>query len=712
MRKNNKKWKAMACLIAAGFIFSSAVAVGAEEAGFAEAQSLYSYGDFTYELADNNAVVITAYTGTANEVIIPESIDGKEVQTVGKAAFSGNETLEQVEIPESVEVIEDQAFQNCTALKDVSIMSTRASAGLRNIGNQAFENCICLVSIDFPRTLQEIGQSAFDGCENLTEIYYNAEPEKWDQVTVGAHTGSFTGPTWFYTYYNSRYLDLIRYEGSQAEVKVPSEITGTTVWSVEPDTFSDCPDITEIFLPKTIDWVGVSAFSGSPSLENIWVEEGNTVFASVDGVLYTKKQNTLRIYPQGRKGSYELPDTLTKIYRGAFEGCTGLTEITIPESIEEIMDNAFIGCEGLQKVIYKGTQAQWEGLEIDTEGNDALFNAVLETAQPEELTVCFDAFGVENYDAVTVFEDSLIEEPSVVPEREGYEFIGWYNGEEEWNFKSDKVESNMTLTAKWMADEAAYTILGVAYDSNNRNTGYRLAALGSKFKLSVGTALATYPDNIISKNWWSSTPDVVYHSTNGDLETTAVANRVGTGIITCTLVSVYNGPVYDERSDTETFRIRVVNPAVSVSFSETSKVMTAGESDILDFSTAPGNNWARVVGGFQMISSDEEVVTVTPDGCLKAVSPGTATITATLSNGAEAVCNITVREEGASIKGDVDGSGKVDIADLRLVLRSVCGKVDLTDIQKTAADVESDGTVDIQDLRKILRFVCGKAAEL
>ena len=71
-----------------------------------------------------------------------------------------------------------------------------------------------------------------------------------------------------------------------------------------------------------------------------------------------------------------------------------------------------------------------------------------------------------------------------------------------------------------------------------------------------------------------------------------------------------------------------------------------------------------------------------------------------------------MREEGVSAKGDVDGSGKVDIADLRLVLRSVCGKVDLTDIQKTAADVESDGTVDIQDLRKILRFVCGKAAEL
>ena len=64
------------------------------------------------------------------------------------------------------------------------------------------------------------------------------------------------------------------------------------------------------------------------------------------------------------------------------------------------------------------------------------------------------------------------------------------------------------------------------------------------------------------------------------------------------------------------------------------------------------------------------------------------------------------------MKGDVDGNGKVDIADLRLVLRAVCGKVELTDAQTSAADVETDGKVDIQDLREILRFVCGKIENL
>lgn len=64
------------------------------------------------------------------------------------------------------------------------------------------------------------------------------------------------------------------------------------------------------------------------------------------------------------------------------------------------------------------------------------------------------------------------------------------------------------------------------------------------------------------------------------------------------------------------------------------------------------------------------------------------------------------------MKGDVDGSGKVDSADLRLVLKAVCKKVELTEEQKEAADVDNEGNgVDAQDMRKILRYVCGKITE-
>ncbi|MDO5141367.1 MAG: leucine-rich repeat protein, partial [Eubacteriales bacterium] len=73
----------------------------------------------------------------------------------------------------------------------------------------------------------------------------------------------------------------------------------------------------------------------------------------------------------------------------------------------------------------------------------------------------------------------------------------------------------------------------------------------------------------------------------------------------------------------------------------------------------------------------------------------------------------------ALVRGDVDQSGKVDISDLRMMLRYVCGKVQLTDAQIQAGDVvgktdaeASDGKVTIADLRKLLRFICGKLQTL
>ena len=137
-------------------------------------------------------------------------------------------------------------------------------------------------------------------------------------------------------------------------------------------------------------------------------------------------------------------------------------------------------------------------------------------------------------------------------------------------------------------------------------------------------------------------------------------------------------------------------------------------------------------------------MTVTRDGCLTAVGEGTAVITASLESGVSAVCEITVDDAGAQPDpgpapdpdpdpepgpdpepqpdpdpepgteiraGDVNGDGKVNIEDLRITLRKVCGKVQLTAEQEQAADVEADGTVDIKDLRKILRYVCGKISE-
>jgi len=56
-----------------------------------------------------------------------------------------------------------------------------------------------------------------------------------------------------------------------------------------------------------------------------------------------------------------------------------LTSITIPDGVTSFGEGAFDGCSGLTDVYYGGTKAQWEKIEIDnTEGrNDPLLNATI-----------------------------------------------------------------------------------------------------------------------------------------------------------------------------------------------------------------------------------------------------------------------------------------------------------------------------------------------
>jgi hypothetical protein len=59
------------------------------------------------------------------------------------------------------------------------------------------------------------------------------------------------------------------------------------------------------------------------------------------------------------------------------------------------------------------------------------------------------------------------------------------------------------------------------------------------------------------------------------------------------------------------------------------------------------------------------------------------------------------------MKGDVNGSGKLDIGDVTLALRIAVGLLQPTDAQKAAADVNGDGNVTISDVTILLSVVVG-----
>lgn len=53
------------------------------------------------------------------------------------------------------------------------------------IYGETFADFSALKTVYLPATIEKIGASAFDGCENLTDIYYDGTLENWDAVSFG-----------------------------------------------------------------------------------------------------------------------------------------------------------------------------------------------------------------------------------------------------------------------------------------------------------------------------------------------------------------------------------------------------------------------------------------------------------------------------------------------------------------------------------------------
>ncbi|MBE7059683.1 MAG: hypothetical protein E7389_02545 [Ruminococcaceae bacterium] len=119
-----------------------------------------------------------------------------------------------------------------------------------------------------------------------------------------------------------------------------------------PDTLkelngiSGCQKLQDITIP-------VSARECCPflecrSLKNIYVENGNSQFVSVDGILYNADKTKLIRCPQNRQGKLLISETVLCIENWACCDCYGLEQIVFPNKIIKIGIDAFKNCTGVQ----------------------------------------------------------------------------------------------------------------------------------------------------------------------------------------------------------------------------------------------------------------------------------------------------------------------------------------------------------------------------
>ncbi|MGI6710099.1 MAG: leucine-rich repeat protein [Bacilli bacterium] len=283
------------------------------------------FGDYEYGVSligSTYGITIARYTGTANEIIIPETIESYPVTTTTYAVFADLTNLTSITLP----------------------------SGMTNIGECTFSNCNSLTSISIPIGVTYIGEHAFSGCSSLT-IYAAAEskPEGWHDnwnsssrpVVWGYVSNSVTasGLEYAITLIDSNYSVIITgYQGIENEVVIPETIEGHPVTTIAFSAFSGKTQLTSITLPTSLLSIGDHAFSGCTQISTISIPSsvtsiGNYVFHCCSGLT-----------------SITLQTGITSIGNDAFSRCTQLTSITLPNSVTSIGTNAFAYCSNLTSI--------------------------------------------------------------------------------------------------------------------------------------------------------------------------------------------------------------------------------------------------------------------------------------------------------------------------------------------------------------------------
>ncbi len=320
----------------------------------------------------------------------------KNVKSIGVGAFAGEQRMSDIQVSEDNKYFTSENGILYDKKKKVLIQCPRAKSGeikipesVTNIGEEAFEYCQNITSIIIPESVTNIGRVAFKSCENLTSVII---PQGVTQIEESTFSGC----------------------SSLSNVTIPKGVT-----SISNSAFYSCTSLKNITIPETVTSIDQGAFDTSVDLtifcykdsaaekyaktykfkyqyltdesDSSTDTENNQKLPAV-GKTVTSGKNSYKVTKQGTavafvktksksktitipatvkvgnttykvtsiaanalKGNKKLTKVtigknVTSIGKGAFQNCTALTKITVPDKVTSIGDLAFSGCKKMTTV--------------------------------------------------------------------------------------------------------------------------------------------------------------------------------------------------------------------------------------------------------------------------------------------------------------------------------------------------------------------------
>ena len=89
---------------------------------------------------------------------------------------------------------------------------------------------------------------------------------------------------------------------------------------------------------------------GNSMIDSIYITDKSDYYTLIDGILYDKKRSKLIVCPKFKYDTVKIPIGIKEIGSNAFRNCLALKTVIIPNSVTRIGTMAFCGCTALKNV--------------------------------------------------------------------------------------------------------------------------------------------------------------------------------------------------------------------------------------------------------------------------------------------------------------------------------------------------------------------------
>ena len=685
------------------------------EGGQQISAALVSDDAYLYTENEDQTITLTHYLGSESKVVVPSAIRGKKV-TALEGTFRSNQEVTCVILPEGIRSIGGYTFFECKYLQEVNFPST-----LEEIGDDAF--CLCerlTTPVHLPESVKRLGHGAFDNCTSIREAILPGSVE-----TIG--NGVF-----------HRCVGLINVTLQEGFPQIPDGM------------FVHCENLKQITLPESIRSIGLAAFmySGVVSiylpdnvaevspfaflhaeqLEALSVSEDNPYFYARDGMLFSKGSNELVAITDAADVNVALPDGTTAIRDNVFCLNDHVKSLYIPSSVKTIGDYA---CQhsiieevymedGVEKIgkhafAAKGTTSIGYYY-VDTDGS------ILRTIR---LSNCLKEIGEGAFLGNNALEKLVLPDSLTRIDTQIYNFP-----QELYVPPTVTYIAHQEMLYDW-GENIIHGIPGTYAEEYARVNGYKFVDDSHALQLNVDSVVlvenekTSTPLYVIATEGQSEVPDaseIVWSSSDPCVQ---VENGILTAVATGHAVITAQ---WKECSGSCEVEVPVLEPGCMMNYIgnlDPDRVfLVGGFVDLYaagDATYSDGTSqlfyWGKHA---QWIVSNPSVMRVEPydDEYMNAffIGPGNCTVTATLPTGQSASMKFRVAGPGfqaddnsdTEVAGDVNGDQVFDGRDVVRFMKYLAGEIDpetgeVYAIIPENADLNEDGEVDERDLLRMVK---------